>query len=81
MKKRLETWGIKVNNSMSKNLIARLYKEISEYMIDGQIPDHLTADESTVPVQTKQTRPLSAQNVEVGGSFNSNFESRVRENV
>jgi hypothetical protein len=48
MKKVLEDYGFKVNNSMSKNLVKRLYSELEVYFDSGQIPDHLTKEEFPV---------------------------------
>lgn len=48
MKKVLEDYGFKVNNSMSKNLVKRLYSELEVYFDSGQIPEHLTAEEFPV---------------------------------
>jgi hypothetical protein len=42
MKKVLEDYGLKVNNSMSKVLLKRLYNELEEYVFnDGKMPEYL----------------------------------------
>jgi hypothetical protein len=50
MKKVLEDYGFKVNNSMSKNLVKRLYSEIETYFETGQLPDYLTKEDEKLEV-------------------------------
>ena len=45
MKIHLEKWGIKVNNSMGKNLVKRLYEECSVYTKTGALPEYLLKEE------------------------------------
>ena len=42
MKKVLEDYGLKVNNSMSKVLLKRLYNELEAYIYNnGELPEYL----------------------------------------
>ena len=53
MKKVLEDYGFKVNNSMSKNLVSRLYSEIESYFETGQIPEHLVQENEKLPIASE----------------------------